>query len=325
MKTHAFLFAVALLIAMAALFAWQAPVCSAERLKAATLPIKTGANVHHWWSGEFDPGKCMTEMVNGRLINSSRFAMYDRENLDKIMQEHNLSIAGEVSPETAIKIGELTGCRYLISGTVLDFIETSSGGGSNFSLGFGIGASGSAKGNKKVKVKTGIKITDTVTSRQLSGSYVEVGKEIPVASGGGSFYIAGTGGGSEGVETSASGLSKGLEEVANELVAKLEQIQIKEATVRKIEGYVMDIDGNQIYINLDNSGDMNKVAKGRRFKVTRSKSIKDPRSLQIKTINRPIGDIEVMSVDSGVITCKASSTSEPVEKNDRVVTEVVEE
>ncbi len=318
MKNTVFVLSLALLICAAALLSCAVPISAQEPLRAAMLPIKTGSNINHWWSGDFDPGACMTELLNVKLANSKRFTLIDKENLAAIMEEHNLAIAGEVTAETASKIGELTGAKYFISGTVIEFSEVNTGGGSKVALGFGIGASGSSKGNKKVRVKTVVKITDT-DSRVIVAS-AESMKEIPVASGGGSFYIAGTGGGSEGGETSASGLGKGMEEVAVDLVAKLESANVKEIKRVVVTGYIMDVDGDQIYIGLDKPEFKDVVKKGYSFKVTREKSIKDPKSLTMRTINRPVGDLQVMSVDGDVVICKASSTSEPVQKNDKVVT-----
>jgi curli biogenesis system outer membrane secretion channel CsgG len=318
MKNRIFILSMASLLCIAALLVCLGPAAAEDTRRAAMLPIKTGSAVHQWWSGDFEPGTCMTELLNGKLANSKRFNMYDRENLDKIMQEHNLSIAGEVSPETAIKVGELTGVKYLVSGTVIEFSEVNTGGSSGFSVGFGIGVSSSSKGNKVVRVKTVIKLTDTETG--LIAASAESTKEIKVASGGGSLYIGGIGGGGEGGETAASGLGKGMEEVATELATKLESVNIKEEKRVQVSGYVMDIDGDQIYIGLDKPEFKDVVKKGYRFQVTREKTIKDPRSLTTKTINRPVGDIQVMSVDGDVIIGKASATSEPVQKNDRVVT-----
>jgi curli biogenesis system outer membrane secretion channel CsgG len=318
MKNRCFILSMAFLLCAAALLVCLGPASAEDTKRAAMLPLKTGSTVHHWWTGDFEPGTCMTELLGSKLANSKRFNMYDRENLDKIMQEHNLSIAGEVSPETAMKVGELTGVKYLVTGTVIEFSEVNSGGGSGFSVGFGIGVSSSSKGNKVVRVKTVVKLTDTETG--LIAATAESTKEIKVASGGGSFYIGGTGGGSEGGETSASGLGKGMEEVAVDLATKLDNANIKEEKRVLVSGYVMDIDGDQIYIGLDRPEFKDVVRKGYRFQVTREKTIKDPRSLTTKTINRPVGDIQVISVDGDVIIGKASATSESMQKNDRVVT-----
>lgn len=289
-----------------------------QKVRVAFLPIKTGAGISHWWTGDFDPGLAMTGLLENKLIDSARFEVIDRQNLDKIMQEHNLSIAGELNADTAARIGEITGARYLLTGEVIEFAEIDSGGSSGFSIGFGIGASGSSKGNKKVRVKVVCRLTDTDSS-VMTGK-AESMKEIPVKSGGGSFYIAGTGGGSENGETTASGLGKGLEEVASELATKLDTTKINPGVVRKgIPGYVMDIDGEQIYLNLDNSGDISKIIKGMKFTVTRLKVIKDPRTGESKNLNKPIGELVVESVDSGVIIAKPSNTSESLQKNDRVV------
>jgi len=289
-----------------------------EKVRVAFLPIKNGAGIHHWWTGDFDPGIAMTGLLENKLIDSRRFEVIDRQNLSKIMQEHNLSIAGELNADTAARIGEITGARYLLTGEVIEFAEINTGGSSGFSVGWGIGVSGSSQGKKKVRVKVVCRLTDTDTS-VMTGK-AESMKEITVESGGGSFYIAGTGGSSQGGETTASGLGKGLEEVATELATKLDTTKINPGVVRKgIPGYVMDVDGEQIYLNLDNSADISKVIKGMKFTVTRLKVIKDPRTGESKNLNKPIGELVVESIDSGVIIARPSNASESLQKNDRVV------
>jgi len=290
-----------------------------QKVRVAFLPIKTASGISHWWSGNFDPGVAMTGLLENKLIDSRRFEVIDRQNLDKIMQEHNLTIAGEVSSDTVARIGEITGAKYLLTGEVIEFSEVDSGGSSGFSVGFGIGVSSSSQGNKKVRVKVVCRLTDTDTS-VMTGK-AESMKEIPVKSGGGSFYIAGTGGSSSGGETTASGLGKGLEEVASELATKLDSTKITPSVVRKgFTGYIMDIDGDQIMLKLDNAGEIDKIINGTKFTVSRSKSIKDPKTMEIQTIKKPIGELVVTSVDKDtkIIFAKPSNTTDTLQKLDPV-------
>jgi curli biogenesis system outer membrane secretion channel CsgG len=284
-----------------------------EPKRIAVFPIKTASNISHWWGGEFDPGTAITDILITKLVNSSRYQVFNRNDLDKIMQEHNLGVAGEVTPETAAEIGKLIGVEYIMTGSVTEFIESNTGGSSGFSVGY-FGVSGSSQGNKKCRVSVVTYLTNVNTGMISAG--IEGKKEIPVSSGGGSFYVLGTGGGSEGGETTASGLGKGLSEVADEIVQKMDKVSFKDYVVKpRIEGYVMQIDGDQVYLSV---GKKNGVVPRMKFAVSRKKQIKDPRTGEIKFINKPVGDLEIISVDEDTSTAKCSSSSE-IESNDTVI------
>ena len=284
-----------------------------EPRRIAVFPIKTASNVYNWWGGGFDPGTAITDILITKLVGSNRYQVFNSNDLDKIMQEHNLGISGEVTPETAAEIGRLIGVEYIMTGSVTEFIESDTGGGSGFSVGY-FGVSGSTKGNKKCRVSVVTYLTNVNTGMISAG--IEGKQEIPVSSGGGSFYVLGTGGGSERGETTESGLGKGLGQVADEIVKKMEKVSFKEYAVKpRIEGYVMEIDGDQVYISV---GKKNGVVPRMKFSVTRKKDIKDPRTGEIKFINKPVGDLEVISTDEDMSTCTFSGSSD-IQKNDSII------
>ncbi|MDQ7825575.1 MAG: CsgG/HfaB family protein [Candidatus Eremiobacteraeota bacterium] len=296
-------------------FALTCTAYSQDPKRLAVFPFKTGSTIGHWWGGGFDPGPSMAEILTTRLIKSDKYVVLERENLDKIMQEHNLGIAGEVTAETAAEVGRLLGAQYMIFGTVTEFSCVDSGGGGGWSIGFGIGASGSNKGNKKVRVSVNARAVDVNTG--MACAPFEVRKEIPVKSGGGSFYIGGTGGGSEGGETIESGLGNGLYEVADELIKQFESAKFKELAAKpKLEGYVINTDGTKVYISL---GRKDGIVKGMKFEVTRPKSFKDPRTGETKTMNSSITTIEAKNVDDSMTECESSGTGDPIQANDRII------
>lgn len=52
------------------------------------------------------------------LLDSGRFNVMEREQLKGILDEHNLNLTGIVDPNTAVKIGQLTGVQYLVYGSI---------------------------------------------------------------------------------------------------------------------------------------------------------------------------------------------------------------
>lgn len=52
------------------------------------------------------------------LIDTGRFEVVEREQLQAMFAEHNLNVDGVVDPTTAVKIGKLTGLEYLVYGNI---------------------------------------------------------------------------------------------------------------------------------------------------------------------------------------------------------------
>lgn len=54
-------------------------------------------------------------------VNDPFVSIVDRENLTSILEEQHLSLSGLFNEETALNVGELTGARAILTGTVLDY------------------------------------------------------------------------------------------------------------------------------------------------------------------------------------------------------------
>lgn len=61
-------------------------------------------------------GSSVADLLTSRLFESDKFTVVDRENLDRIMREHQLSGSGAIDPNTALKMGKLMGAACLITG-----------------------------------------------------------------------------------------------------------------------------------------------------------------------------------------------------------------
>jgi hypothetical protein len=80
----------------------------------------------------------ITELLGVNLSSDPRFVLVDRTELDKVLDEQALGKSGEITPETAAKIGQLTGAQILVSGrefstsegnvvVIADIISTANG------------------------------------------------------------------------------------------------------------------------------------------------------------------------------------------------------
>ena len=104
----------AVAIALIALVAVASPAAAADAPTYATavLPFQaSGADLK-------DVGAEVTGLVATHLSTEPGLVMVQRAELDKVFAEKELGLSGTVSPETAARIGHLTGAKVLVTGRV---------------------------------------------------------------------------------------------------------------------------------------------------------------------------------------------------------------
>jgi curli biogenesis system outer membrane secretion channel CsgG len=91
-----------------------------------------------WWGGGV--GWDLSNMLSNELSSTNDFRVVERQKLQNVLEEQNLSASGRVSPGTGAKIGKLTGAQYLVTGSVSAYQENTSSTGGGFSIkGIGLG------------------------------------------------------------------------------------------------------------------------------------------------------------------------------------------
>ncbi len=70
------------------------------------------------FSGPGESGKLAVSILNSKLLNSNYFDVLEREKLQDVMREYQLSMAGIVNPDQAKQVGKLLGVDGLITGEV---------------------------------------------------------------------------------------------------------------------------------------------------------------------------------------------------------------
>jgi len=89
-----------------------------------------------------------------------------------------------------------------------------------------------------------------------------------------------------------------MKKVALNIVDQLEKTEIKIVeTFKHLEGYVMGVEGDQIFINI---GTNEGVVKGMNFSISRSKEMVDRVSGATKTVQMPLADVKIISVQDDV-------------------------
>ncbi|HUP46447.1 MAG TPA: CsgG/HfaB family protein [Thermoanaerobaculia bacterium] len=110
-----------------------------------------------WWYGGV--GRELAGMLSNELAATGKFRIVERDKIDKILAEQDLSDAGRVNKATRVKTGKLTGAKYLVFATVSAYEENTAG-----SRG-GISIRGISVGGKKqdAYLAVDLRVVDTET------------------------------------------------------------------------------------------------------------------------------------------------------------------
>ncbi|MDR3418308.1 MAG: CsgG/HfaB family protein [Nevskia sp.] len=108
-----------------------------------------------------DIGEGMADMLSNALFNSGRFIVLERQHLDEVTREQDLSNSNRFKKDTAAPIGQLEGAQLLIRGTITAF-EPSCKGGSLIIV----------SGNQAC-VSINIRIIDAATGRVVNATTVD--------------------------------------------------------------------------------------------------------------------------------------------------------
>jgi curli biogenesis system outer membrane secretion channel CsgG len=97
---------------------------SSDKPRIAVLEFKNKANNQWWFNGGAEAAQ---DVFVTELVKSGKFRVVEREQLEALMQEKNLTLSGDVDPKSAVKIGKLLGVNYLLTGAVTEYGVTDKG------------------------------------------------------------------------------------------------------------------------------------------------------------------------------------------------------
>ena len=118
--------ALILTLCLALAFVALSPLSAQDKPRIAVLEFENKADAGwHWWR---DRGAAaMQDVFVTELVKSQKFRVIDRERLDALMREKNLSLSGDVDPSTAVQAGKLLGVEFFLVGNVTEYGATDSG------------------------------------------------------------------------------------------------------------------------------------------------------------------------------------------------------
>jgi curli biogenesis system outer membrane secretion channel CsgG len=115
----------ALLLAVVAIPSLSS-AASSDKPRIAVLEFKNKADNQWWYHGGAEAAQ---DVFVTELVKSGKFRVVEREQLEALMQEKNLSLSGDVDPKSAVRIGKLLGVNYLLTGAVTEYGNTDVSGG----------------------------------------------------------------------------------------------------------------------------------------------------------------------------------------------------
>jgi len=291
-------------------------VNAAEAKKRVALMDFDFGTVQQWWSGNWDIGKGIADLIVTGLVKNGTYSVIERKKLDAILQEQNFSNSDRANPTSAAQIGKVLGVNAIIVGSITQFGTEDK----SMKVG-GIGGSwgaiaGGAFGKKEGKASVAIdaRLVDVNTGEILA---VAAGKGLSKRSGlmlggggagGGGFGAGGIDMGSSNFRDTILGeaTSAAVDDVVAQIVSQAGKIQATQITVN---GLIADASGGEIIINVGKSAG---VAPGMRLAVERvTREVKDPTTGNVlRKISSPVGEIEITEADEGSAVAKVISGSD---------------
>ncbi len=134
-----------------------------KRVAISRFEDRSGTGWHGLGSG-------VADMLATALVKSGKFAVIERQELDKVIAEQKLGESGLVTPQTAPKVGQLLGAELFVIGAVTEC------GTKESNIGGGISVFGGGLKTKKARCVVDIRLVNTSTG-EIIASEAEEGTE----------------------------------------------------------------------------------------------------------------------------------------------------
>ncbi|HEY6952996.1 MAG TPA: CsgG/HfaB family protein [Bacteroidota bacterium] len=134
-----------------------------KRVAISRFEDRSGSGFHSLGSG-------VADMLATALVKSGKFAVIERQELDKLVEEQKLGESGLVTPQTAPKVGQLLGAELFVVGAVTEC------GTKESNIGGGISVFGGGLKTKKARTVVDIRLINTSTG-EIIASEAEEGTE----------------------------------------------------------------------------------------------------------------------------------------------------
>jgi curli biogenesis system outer membrane secretion channel CsgG len=252
--------------------------------RIAVVPTEVTIDRWSWAFGQDALASGLTEMLTTALVNTGRFIVVERAELNAALGEMQLAEEGVTTKETGAQKGQAIGAEYLVKGALTEFEYSQSGRGGGISLGpVSIG------GNKaKALIGLDIRVFHSSTTEVLASEHVQ-GK----ASRGGAAVGLSVG----SLDVHAEGFEKTpLGQAMRDAVDKWVAFTVEKLGNQPWEGRIIKADADdKIYVN---GGTNMNLQVGDRFKVLREgEKLVDPATgLELGAERSDVGVLEITQV-----------------------------
>ncbi len=245
-----------------------------QRVRVAVLDFQNNSSWSYW--GDRLGDAAADELIT-QLVNSGRFSVIERRQLDAILAEQNLGQSGRINPATAAQIGGVLGVQVVLVGSITQFsIERKSGGIGRFSASY-----------SQAETVMDVRVINTSTAEILS-----------VAEGNGKKRFGGVRFRDVNFQQdfdaglAQEALRPAIEDIVEELVGRIEDLAALAPVVAA--GSVVGVRNGSIYID---RGENFGVEVGHRFDVYRVVDIiRDADGNELDRVTEQVGVIEVTRV-----------------------------
>ena len=153
--------------------------------------------------GSWQLGRAASDVLSTELVKKTSLRCMEREKLESIMKEKNLSASGLTTPDTFVKMGGMLGVKYIITGAISSLTEKQIGGS-----GFGVYAK-----LRTYRCTIDLRIIDAATGEIIFADTAEAEKKSPKLS------VKGVGGGED---YNSEAAAKILRAVCGKMAKKIE-------------------------------------------------------------------------------------------------------
>ncbi|MCL4846948.1 MAG: hypothetical protein KJ066_10465 [Acidobacteria bacterium] len=199
-----------------------------SRPTVAVLDFDYGT-VQQWWSGNWDIGKGIADMLVDELVNDGSYRLIERKRLDAILAEQNFSNSDRADPSAAsvAQIGKALGVKYMVVGSITKFgtedSKKSIGGGGWGGGRFGVGRVGTSQGKATVAITA--RIVDTSTGEIMASAR---GEATSKRSG---LLLGGGGGGGAGA---MGGISMGSSDFRDTILGEATEAAVTDVAAKLV-------------------------------------------------------------------------------------------
>jgi curli biogenesis system outer membrane secretion channel CsgG len=274
-----------LLMLVAVLTAAPTSAFAQAKVRVAVMNFENNST-WTWWGNNL--GSAAADELATQLVQSGKYTVIERRELDNILREQNLGASGAVTAATAAKVGKLLGVQLMLTGSITSFsIKRTS---------VGLRGIGGTYSNAESKVD--VRLVNVETGEVLVAATGQGNKRM----GGGYFK------GVSAEQTFDQGAAQeALRPAVEQVVVKLteQSSSLQSLTPAAPEGQIVSTRNGSFYINRGaNAG----VKVGQKFNVHHVvDEIKDADGKLLDRVIEQTGVLEVTQVLSQSAVCKLVS------------------